>query len=119
MFYSLFFLITLSIATDLSYGMKPNWPGSYNVTPLCNQEMCCCLSGEVQVKEVAYFFMTISGKLAGQCNGLSTFFLPAMKPSSYSTKLPIVGVINLSEDSSTVTVESPIGSQCNGRAVRQ
>jgi len=62
--------------------------------------------------------MTISGQLAGQCDGMSTFFLPAMKPSGFSTKLPIVGNVNLSEDSSTINVESPLGSQCNGRAIR-
>ena len=98
---------------------KPNWLGTFNVTPLCNRDVCCCLSGEVNVKEIAYFFMTLSGKLVGQCNGLSTFFMPAMKPSTFSTKLPIVGVLNLSEDSSSVTVESPLGTQCNGRAVRK
>lgn len=136
MFYSLVCLIILGIATNLSYGKstsvgsislfnlsilgaKPNWMGSFEVSPLCDQQLCCCLSGQVKVTEFAFFFMTISGKVAGQCNGLSNFFLPVMKPSTYSTKLPIVGVMNLSEDSSTVTVDSPLGAQCNGRAVRQ
>ncbi|CAF1328056.1 unnamed protein product [Adineta ricciae] len=119
MFYSFLFLITLNIATISSYETKPNWSGTFNVTPLCNRDVCCCLSGEVNVKEIAYFFMTLSGKLVGQCNGLSTFFLPAIKPSTFSTKLPIVGVMNLSEDSTLVTVESPLGTHCNGRAVRK
>lgn len=85
---------------------------------MCDQQVCCCLSVAVHVTEVAHFFMTISGKLAGNCKGLSSFFLPAMKPSTYSTKLPIVGVVNLSEDSSTLNAISPLGSQCNGRAIR-
>lgn len=103
----------------LILGENPNWIGSFNVTPLCNQQACCCLTGQIKVTEVAHFFMTISGKVTGQCNGLSTFFLPAMKPSNYSTELPIVGVVNLSEDSSTITATSPLGTRCNGRAVRQ
>ncbi|CAF1666571.1 unnamed protein product, partial [Adineta ricciae] len=43
----------------------------------------------------------------------------ATKPSTFSTELPIVGVMNLSEDSTLVTVESPLGTHCNGRAVRK
>jgi hypothetical protein len=136
MFYSFVCLIILGVVTELSYGKsisakfaslfnlsvlgtQPSWLGTFNVSPLCDQQVCCCLSGQVQVTQVAHFFMTISGKLEGQCKGLSTFFLPTMKPSTYSTKLPIIGVLNLSEDSSTITAESPLGAQCNGRAVRQ
>lgn len=113
----------LTSKSYLSYGFiletKPNWIGKFVVSPLCNQELCCCLMGEVQLKEFAYIFMTISGKLTGQCKGLSTFILPVMKPSTYSTKLPIIGVVNLSKDSTTLTAESPLGPQCNGRAMRQ
>jgi hypothetical protein len=136
MSYSFVCLIILGVVTGLSYGKsdkrkfislfslsilgaEPNWFGTYNISPLCDRQACCCLSGQVEVSEFAHFFMKISGKLEGDCNGLETFFLPAMKPSTYSTKLPIVGVVNLSEDSTTITVESPIGPQCNGRAVRQ
>ncbi|CAF3988071.1 unnamed protein product, partial [Rotaria sp. Silwood1] len=61
----------------------------------------------------------ISGKLAGQCKELSTFFLPATKPSTYTTTLPIIGTLKLSEDSTMLTAKSPLGPQCNGRAVRQ
>jgi hypothetical protein len=98
---------------------NPNWFGKFNVTPLCDQQVCCCLTGEVELKEFAYFFMKISGKVAGQCKGISTFFLPTLKPTSSSTKLPIIGLLQLSEDSSTLTAQSPLGVQCNGRAVRQ
>ena len=103
---------------DLFSGAEPNWIGTYDISPLCDRQVCCCLTEQVEVKQVAHFFMTISGQLAGQCDGMSTFFLPAMKPSGFSTKLPIVGNVNLSEDSSTINVESPLGSQCNGRAIR-
>ncbi|CAF1242638.1 unnamed protein product [Rotaria sordida] len=104
---------------DLSYGAKPNWIGSFFVMPVCNQNVCCCLTGEVQVTERAKLFMTISGKLKGQCKGLRTLFLPTLKPNTYSTTLPIIGELKLSEDSSTLTAKSPLGWECNGRAVRQ
>ncbi|CAF4324810.1 unnamed protein product [Rotaria socialis] len=119
MFRSFILLIFLSAAIGWSDGTSPNWLGKFNVSPLCDQQVCCCLTGEVQVKEFGYFFMALSGKLAGQCSGLSTFWLPVMKPSTYTTKLPIIGVLNLNEDSTTLTAESPLGSQCNGRAVRE
>lgn len=135
MSYSFICLIILGVATGLTYGKvtrvifvslfvsfvlggTPNWIGTFEVNPRCDQTVCCCLSGEVQVKEVAHFFMTISGNLQGQCKGLPMFFLPALKPSTFSTKLPVIGVVNLSEDSSTLTAESPLGPECNGMAVR-
>jgi hypothetical protein len=71
----------------------------------------------VKVAQFANFFMRISGQLTGQCKGLSSFFLPAMKPSTFSITLPIFGKLNLSEDSSTITADSPVGPQCNGRAI--
>ncbi|CAF3773467.1 unnamed protein product [Rotaria socialis] len=111
--------ISVTLTRCFILGTSPNWFGKFNVSPLCDQQVCCCLTGEVQVKEFGYFFMKISGKLAGQCKGLSTFWLPVMKPSTYTTKLPIIGVLKLNEDSTTLTAESPLGSQCNGRAVRQ
>ena len=135
MSYSFVCLIILAIATGLSYGeltrvvfvswfilsvsgASPNWIGTFEVDPLCNQTVCCCLSGEVQVKQVAHFFMTISGQLEGQCKGIPMFFLPTLIPKTFSTKLPIIGVVNLSEDSSTLMAESPLGAECNGMAVR-
>ena len=98
---------------------SPNWIGTFSTTPLCDRNVCCCLDGEVQINQHAYFFMTISGKLAGQCKGLPGFFLPTMKPSTFTTTLPIVGEVTLSEDSSILSAKSPLGSQCNGRAVRK
>lgn len=62
--------------------------------------------------------MTISGKLEGQCKGLPMLYLPVRKPTGYSAKLPIIGVVNLNEDSSRLTAESPLGPQCNGLAIR-
>ncbi len=137
MFYSLVCLIILGVAMDLSYGKsmsirsvslfslsvlgaKPNWIGTFHVTPLCDQQVCCCFTGPVKVTAVAHLFMTISGKLTGKCFGLPALFIPPiLKPTTYSTTLLIVGELNLSEDSSTLTAKSPLGPQCNGRAVRQ
>lgn len=97
---------------------EPNWLGSFNVSPLCDPKVCCCLTGEVKVVQFAHFFMKISGQLTGQCKGLSSFFLPSMKPSTFSITLPIFGKLK-SDDSSTITAHSPLGPQCNGRAVRR
>jgi hypothetical protein len=97
----------------------PNWPGTFDITPLCDPRICCCLTGSVQIKEKDASTLSIEGRVTGQCQGLTVLSLPFARPSTFSTSLPILGRLNLSDDSSVITADSPLGPQCNGRAVRQ
>ena len=115
---SIVFLLIFAISGSNSL----NWVGKFQAIDQCNQAECCCLTGDVELKELSLGVLSLRSDLVGfGCPTTGKLDVSMNHPSgfngSYSVESDTI-VIKLSQDSQTINTYNPRLPACINQAER-
>lgn len=101
---------------------QPNWIGVFQVAGQCIKNACCCPVGLMTVSAVSNIYLRIQSQLAGQCPSSYTSLDQTVPvPSGFSSQMSFLTndiSVQLSQDSSRITITNSLYPSCSDMATR-
>ncbi|CAF4478878.1 unnamed protein product, partial [Didymodactylos carnosus] len=96
------------------------WIGTFKTDNRCNQQLCCCLNGNVKINEQNANHLKLSAPLAGQCGSEKEIEMQVVKPTGYTTVIYLAGQpfsVTLTVDNKMISLDNRMYPECSGKAV--
>ena len=112
-----------SIITSCTSGSPTTtvpWTGTWNVNSQCNQDQCCCLSGQFTLSQSGSN-LVLNGPVTGQCGSTTSTTLSVPYPTTYSFSADPAGdsdTFTLSSDGKSITQIDHTNPACSGGATK-
>ncbi|CAF1276350.1 unnamed protein product [Adineta ricciae] len=122
-------LFLLCISSTLIFGESlfnratPNWIGVFDATNGCDQTICCCPTGTINLSPVQTTKLRVQANFDGTCPQKPLFVDSTVDmPTTFTTIISFLQepvTVRLSDDSQRITFVNAIAPICNGDAIRK